>query len=59
MAEEAASRGFDALSVWPQGADDPGFLVLRLDPWRVQITLQDLANGRTVDTSRVWHAPAA
>jgi hypothetical protein len=57
VAAEAAARGFDALQVWPGGATDPAFEVLRLDPWRLQVTLQDLAHGKTVGSSRVWHAP--
>jgi hypothetical protein len=56
-AAEAARLGFDAYSVWPGGPTDPGFEVLRLDPWRVQITLHDMPNGKTVGSSRVWHAP--
>lgn len=57
-AREAARLGFDVYDVWKEGPTDPTFEVLRLDPWRVQITLQDLANGQTVGSSRVWHAPA-
>jgi hypothetical protein len=58
VAHEAKQRGFDAYAVWPGGAADPGFEVLRLVPWRVQVTLPDLANGQTIGSSRVWHAPA-
>jgi general stress protein 26 len=53
---EAKQRGFDAYAVWPGGAGDAGFQVLRLDPWRAQVTLQDLEHGQTIGSSRVWHA---
>lgn len=56
VAAEAAERGFDAYDVWPEGYVDPQFQVLRLEPWRIQITLPDLANGKTISSSRVWHA---
>ncbi len=36
---------------------DPMFEVLRLDPWRVQVTLKDRASGSVIGSSRVWHAP--
>jgi len=55
-AAEAARFGQDSYAVWPGGAADPTFCVLRLDPWRVQITLPDLEQGRTINSSRVWHA---
>jgi hypothetical protein len=55
---EAARLGFDPYAAWEGGPTDPMFEVLRLDPWRVQVTLQDLASGRTIGSSRVWHAPA-
>src|SRR5262245_23262060 len=58
VALEAARRGFDPHTVWPAGATDPGFEVLRLDPWRIQVTLSDLARGQTIGSSRVWHATA-
>lgn len=53
---EAAARGYDSYDVWPEGYTDPSFQVLRLDPWRIQVTLPDLANGKTISSSRVWHA---
>lgn len=56
VSTEARERGFDPYAQWPEGAADPGFQVLRLVPWRVQITLQDLAHGETIGSSRVWHA---
>jgi len=55
-AQEAARLGFDAYAIWKEGPTDPTFEVLRLDPWRVQVTLHDLPNGKTVGSSRVWHA---
>ncbi len=56
VATEAAERGFDPYDVWKEGPADPMFEVLRLDPWRVQVTLQDLEHGKTIGSSRVWHA---
>ncbi|MGW0504105.1 pyridoxamine 5'-phosphate oxidase family protein [Micromonospora sp. NPDC003241] len=56
VAAAATQRGFDPYAVWPDGPADAGFEVLQFDPWRVQITLQDLANGQTIGSSRVWHA---
>jgi general stress protein 26 len=56
MVPEALRLGFDPYEAWPGGPSDPTFEVLRLDPWRVQITLPDLQAARTVDSSRVWHA---
>jgi hypothetical protein len=58
VAAEARERGFDPYEVWEDGPEDPSFEVLRLDPWRVQVTLQDLARGQTIGSSRVWHATA-
>jgi hypothetical protein len=57
-AREGARLGYDPYTVWEAGPTDPLFEVLRFDPWRVQITLQDLLGGRTIGSSRVWHAPA-
>jgi general stress protein 26 len=58
IAAEAVKRSFDPYSVWTSGADDPTFEVLRFDAWRVQVTRQDLVHGKTIGSSRVWHAPA-
>jgi hypothetical protein len=56
MAPKAVRLGFDPYAAWPGGSTDPSFEVLRLDPWRVQITLPDLEARQTVASSRVWHA---
>jgi len=56
VAAEAQRQGFDPYAIWAEGAADPKFEVLRLDPWRVQVTLQDLEHGETIGSSRVWHA---
>lgn len=56
MEPKARALGFDALAAWPGGAQDPAFAVLRLDPWRVQVTLPDLDAAKTIASSRVWHA---
>jgi hypothetical protein len=56
MAPKASKLGFDPYAAWPGGPTDPQFEVLRLDPWRVQVTLPDLEAGQTINSSRVWHA---
>jgi hypothetical protein len=56
MAPKALRLGFDPYAAWPGGPTDPTFEVLRLDPWRIQVTLPDLEAGRTIATSRIWHA---
>jgi hypothetical protein len=56
MAPRAIELGFDPYRAWPGGPIDPQFEVLRLDPWRIQVTLPDLGSGRTIASSRVWHA---
>ncbi|MFE2753907.1 pyridoxamine 5'-phosphate oxidase family protein [Actinosynnema sp. NPDC059335] len=43
--------GYDPIRFWPGGPADPGFAVIRLDPWRVQVV-----DGRDL-TSRIWTAP--
>ncbi|MEU4718586.1 hypothetical protein AB0G06_03055 [Nonomuraea dietziae] len=36
--------------------DDPGYHLLRMDPWRIQVLRgRDLAGGRP---SRIWAAPS-
>jgi uncharacterized pyridoxamine 5'-phosphate oxidase family protein len=56
MVPKALRLGFDPDAAWPGGPEDPTFEVLRLDPWRAQVTLPDLEAGKTVASSRVWHA---
>lgn len=56
MAPKALQLGFDPYAAWPGGPDDPTFEVLRLNPWRVQITLPDLEAAQTIASSRVWRA---
>lgn len=56
MAPKAIRLGFDPYEAWPGGPTDPTFEVLRLDPWRVQVTLPNLEAAETVTSSRVWHA---
>jgi general stress protein 26 len=49
-----AGVGYDPRPYWPAGPDDPGFHVLRLDPWRVQVLRgRELAAGVP---SRIWRA---
>jgi general stress protein 26 len=48
------SVGYDPAPYWPGGPNDPGFHVLRLDPWRVQVhRAYELARGVP---SRIWQA---
>lgn len=56
MAPKALRLGFDPDIAWPGGVDDPTFEVLRLRPWRIQVTRPDLPAGQTIASSRVWHA---
>ncbi len=56
MAPKALCLGFDPWSAWPGGHLDPTFEVVRVDPWRVQVTLPDLDSGQTIASSRIWHA---
>ena len=45
--------GYDPIAFWPRGKEEPTFGVLRLTPWRIEITsLADLVSG----TGRIWHA---
>lgn len=44
--------GFDPLLIWKKGPDGPDFGVLRLDPWRVELTgTPELTRGLP---ARVW-----
>ncbi|MEU8134321.1 pyridoxamine 5'-phosphate oxidase family protein [Streptodolium elevatio] len=46
--------GYDPRAYWPQGPDDPGYHLLRFDPFRVQVMSgRDLATGRP---ARIWVA---
>lgn len=56
MALKASRLRFDPYAAWPGGPTDPTFEVIRLDPWRVQVTLPDLEAAQTIASSRVWHA---
>ncbi|RJO72531.1 pyridoxamine 5'-phosphate oxidase family protein [Nocardia panacis] len=56
IAAEAGRKGFDPYLVWKGGIDDPNFDPLCLEPWRIQVTLQDLAHGEIIGSSRVWHS---
>jgi hypothetical protein len=55
MAPKALRLGFDPYEAWPGGPADRTFEVLRLDPWRMQVTLPNPVEARTVASSRVWH----
>ncbi len=56
MAPKARRLGFDPDAAWPGGWQDPTFEVVRLEPWRIQVTLPDLDAGLTIASSRIWHA---
>lgn len=46
--------GYDPSTIWSKGPDDPSFGVLRLEPWRVEISgLSDLGGATQ---PKVWHA---
>lgn len=52
-----ARVGYDPHPFWPDGPDGPGFGVLRLDPWRVQVLRgPELASGTP---PRIWRRPGA
>ncbi|MEV2266707.1 pyridoxamine 5'-phosphate oxidase family protein [Nonomuraea africana] len=47
--------GYDPQAYWRRGPEDPGYHLLRMDPWRIQVLRgRDLATGRP---SRIWVAP--
>jgi general stress protein 26 len=46
--------GYDPQIIWQGGVDDPGYGLLKLTPWRIELYgLGDLA---TQQPPRVWHA---
>ena len=45
--------GYDPIAFWPDGKQDPTFGVLRLTPWRIEVTsLADLVSG----SGKIWRA---
>jgi len=49
--------GHDPATIWPAGPSDPGFALLRLEPWRLRVAAAStLAAGAPAS---VWRAPAA
>lgn len=45
--------GYDPVRYWPGGPEDPGFHVIRIDPWRIQVV-------RGTDLrSRIWQDGSA
>ncbi|MEU2244918.1 pyridoxamine 5'-phosphate oxidase family protein [Streptomyces sp. NPDC018338] len=46
-----AGVGYDPVGFWRGGPEDPGYHVLRIDPWRVQVL-----RGSDLK-SRIWTAP--
>ncbi|RKS08602.1 general stress protein 26 [Nocardiopsis sp. Huas11] len=46
--------GYDPGAYWPGGPTDPGFHVLRLEPWRIQVLrAHELVTGRP---PRIWRS---
>ncbi|MFI6642200.1 pyridoxamine 5'-phosphate oxidase family protein [Streptomyces sp. NPDC050504] len=43
--------GYDPARYWPGGPDDPGFHVIRIDPWRIQVVRGTDLRGR------IWQRP--
>lgn len=55
FAREPAPLGYDLGLFWKGGVDDPGYSVLRLDPWRVEVSsLGDMMTGKP---PLVWRSP--
>jgi general stress protein 26 len=47
--------GYDPAAFWPGGADEPGFGVLKLTPWRLEVwSLRAMARG---EPAQVWRQP--
>jgi len=45
--------GYDPIAFWPGGKQDPTFGILKLVPWRIEVTsLADLMRGG----GKIWHA---
>jgi general stress protein 26 len=50
--ERPAPLGYDPALFWPAGPEDPGYGVLRLVPWRIELwSLTDLMSGKP---PRAW-----
>jgi general stress protein 26 len=46
--------GYDPAMIWQGGHDDPGYGLLKLTPWRIEIfALNDLFTGQQ---PKIWHA---
>ncbi len=49
--------GYDLGLFWPEGPEDPGYGLLELRPWRIELcSLASLIEGKP---ARVWQAPGA
>lgn len=47
--------GYDPAPMWPDGPDSPGFVVLRLEPFRIRVQLgAEVAQGKP---DRFWSRP--
>ncbi len=48
--------GYDPAMIWPDGADAPGFGILKLTPWRIELSsISEMSQGKA---PLVWRAPA-
>jgi general stress protein 26 len=49
-----APLGYDPAMIWPGGPDDPAFGILKLDPWRIELSsIMEMAQGQA---PQVWHS---
>ena len=48
--------GYDLSMIWKGGVDDPEYGLLRLDPWRIELSsILEMEDGRM--KTRVWRGP--
>jgi hypothetical protein len=47
--------GYDPATIWPEGPDDPGAAVIRLDPWRLKAA--DAATLAAGGPALTWRRP--
>lgn len=49
-----APLGYDLKMIWPKGIEDPGLGMMKLEPWRIELSsLGDMMTGKP---ALVWHA---
>ncbi len=49
--------GYDPAIIWQAGVEDPGYGLLKLTPWRIE--LYGLSNVMTQQPPTIWRAPKA